>query len=148
MNLPCLDVPICHSGDYESHQSCACNVPHYCRYLYSNHFLIHAFNHQERADLSQVVCGQYRLNQLNPSSNPNQTQKLNLKYFSLSRGQFDVFSLIADLAPCVNRTRLNPTLPFSLIPSEPSCNLVVYPISLVSDLAAGFALSRPTQRTI
>jgi hypothetical protein len=54
------------------------HVPRYLWYYSSIHFSIHAFNHREHANLSQAVCRQYRLNQLNPNSNPNLTLKLNL----------------------------------------------------------------------
>jgi hypothetical protein len=63
MNLLCLGLPISHSGDYQSCPSCVCNVPRYDEYLYSNYFYINASNHQECANVYQVLCTHNRFNQ-------------------------------------------------------------------------------------
>jgi hypothetical protein len=80
--LPCFNVMILRSGDFQSHpchQSC---VPHMYHYFYASHMLIPIDNHQERLNLSWAVCGQYILYQANPSSNPNPTPALSkIKFF-------------------------------------------------------------------
>jgi hypothetical protein len=71
MNLLCLGLPISHSGDYQSCPSCVCNVPRYDEYLYSNSFYINASNHQECANVYQVLCRHNRFNQPSLSWNTN-----------------------------------------------------------------------------
>jgi hypothetical protein len=66
MTLPCSHPPIYHPGNYIEQPSCVHHVPRYLRYYSSYH---------QCAKLSRAVCGQYKLNQPNPSPNPNLTEK-------------------------------------------------------------------------